>query len=53
MERRQGTKKNTGEPPARLTLSREIVKEGPDCVQQAARGNEVVADRSFAVTHPR
>ena len=40
VERREGTKENTGESPASRTQSREIVLGGLDRVRQAARGNK-------------
>jgi RNA-directed DNA polymerase len=49
MERREGTKENTGEPPASRTQSREIVPGGLDRVRQAARGNK--KERFTALMH--
>jgi group II intron reverse transcriptase/maturase len=49
MERREGTKENTGEPPASRTQSREIVTGGLDRVRQAARGNK--KERFTALMH--
>lgn len=49
MERREGTKENTGESPASRTLSREIVIGGLDRVRQAARGNK--KERFTALMH--
>ena len=49
MERREGAKENTGEPPASRTQSREIVIGGLDRVRQAARGNK--KERFTALMH--
>ena len=49
MERREGTKENTGESPASRTLSRAIVTGGLDRVRQAARGNK--KERFTALLH--
>jgi RNA-directed DNA polymerase len=49
MERREGAKENTGEPPASRTQSREIVTGGLDRVRQAARGNK--KERFTALMH--
>ena len=40
MERREGTKENTGQPPAGRTQSRETVAGGLERVRQAAKGNK-------------
>jgi hypothetical protein len=49
VERREGTKENTGESPASRTQSREIVIGGLDRVRQAARGNK--KERFTALMH--
>ena len=49
MERREGAKENTGEPPASRTQSRGIVIGGLDRVRQAARGNK--KERFTALMH--
>ncbi len=49
MERREGTKENTGESPASRTLSRERVTGGLDRVRQAAPGNK--KERFTALLH--
>jgi hypothetical protein len=49
MERREGTKENTGESPASRTQSRGIVIGGLDRVRQAARGNK--KERFTALMH--
>ena len=49
MEQREGTKENTGRPPASRTLSRGIVTGRLDRVRQAARGNK--KERFTALLH--
>jgi RNA-directed DNA polymerase len=49
MERREGTKENTGESPASRTQSRGIVTGGLDRVRQAARGDK--KERFTALMH--
>lgn len=49
MERREGTKENTGESPASRTLSRAIATGRLDRVRQAARGNR--KERFTALMH--
>ena len=49
MEQREGTRENTGRPPASRTLSRGIVTGRLDRVRQAARGNK--KERFTALLH--